>query len=349
MRHRVSLFFTLLFCIFSQLGFAYQQLIIEPDMGRTPITKTINQATSSIDLVMYGFTDLAFTDALTKAQRQHKTVRVLLEQHPFRADSENLSAIHHLRENNILLHWPDKKFKLTHQKTFIVDDDTAIVMTLNLTRSSFSKERNFALLITDPAIIKEISAVFAADWEHQNYHPNNPNLIWSPDNSREKILALIRQAKSDIKIYAEGLSDYQIIGALAKAARSGVKVTILTSAYSNQPINKKFDYLINSGANIRYSKNYVIHAKVIIIDNTSAVLGSINLTKQSLDSNRELSIITQDPKVMSQLIDTFKYDELHTTTRAVTPSTSADSTAATLKNIKKIMTLLKHLNNLHFN
>ncbi len=44
-------------------------------------------------------------------------------------------------------------------------------MTFNLTHAAFSqthhRERNFALLITEPSMVQEIQAVFNADWQHQ--------------------------------------------------------------------------------------------------------------------------------------------------------------------------------------
>ena len=52
----------------------------------------------------------------------------------------------------------------------------------------------------------------------------------------------------------------------------------------------------------------MIHAKVFIIDNEKAVIGSINLTRASLDDNRELAVITEDPTVLKQLIHTFDQD-----------------------------------------
>jgi phosphatidylserine/phosphatidylglycerophosphate/cardiolipin synthase-like enzyme len=60
--------------------------------------------------------------------------------------------------------------------------------------------------------------------------------------------------------------------------------------------------------NIRFSKQYIIHAKVIIVDQQRAIIGSINLTRNSLESNRELAIITHDPKVLLKLIIVFKQD-----------------------------------------
>jgi cardiolipin synthase len=337
---RIIFFCSLLFSLNSQ-SLANQQLIIEPDAGRAPLLNAIHNAKSSVDLVMYGLTDLQFVDALTRANAKNKNVKVLLQHYPYKADDENKAAIADLQAANTPLHWPDEKFKLTHQKTLLIDDNYAIIMTFNLTHGSFTKERNFALVVTDPAIVSEIKHVFDADWQHTDVTVHDANLIWSPDNSREKLIALIQTAKTEIKIYAEGLNDYEIVGALAKAARNGVKITVLTSSFGDKPVSKQFKYLAKNGVNILYSKDYVIHAKIMVIDQTRAVLGSINMTRQSINNNRELAMITDDANIIHQLSQTFDNDSRHATPTMVTPTTKPDTSLALLKSVKEMMALAK--------
>lgn len=286
------------------------RLIIEPDAGREPLVTEIKKAKSSVDLVMYGFTDGTLLNALIEAKKSGKNVQVLLEPSPYKAAGENAFAIKRLQSANINLQWPSDEFKLTHQKTFLIDKRSAIIMTFNLTHSTFKNERNFALIIDNPAMVNEINQVFIADWQHRHITVSNPNLIWSPDNSRKKIIAFIRSANASIKMYAQDLSDYQMIGALANAAREGKTVEILMMEPKNKK-NKKLAYLRKAGATIHFSKNYIIHAKVIIIDQKQAMLGSINLTKASINNNRELSVITKDPRVVTTLSHTFEQDYLH--------------------------------------
>jgi cardiolipin synthase len=287
--------------------YAEETLIVEPDMGRAPLLAEIKQAQHSVDVVMYGLTDDSFIDALINASH-HKNVRVLLQHYPYINTDENLKAITELQAANVTLHWPDDKFKLTHQKTLLFDGHSALVLTFNLTHTSFTKERNFGLLITDPTLVSKIQQVFNADWEHQNIDVHDPDLVFSPDNSREQLLQLINNAHSSIEMYAEGLSDYDIVGALARAARRGVDVAILTSTYHDKKPGKQFMFLGRTGVKIHFSHAYIIHAKVIIIDDDHALLGSINFTRQSINGNRELSVIIHDKKIVNQLSQYFATD-----------------------------------------
>lgn len=289
---------------FSLFCFA-DELIVEPDNGRAPLIEAIHHAKKTVNLTLYGFTDTNFMQSLADAKNNGKTVRILLEPHPYRANDENTKAIQFLQHADIPIHWPSEQFKFLHQKTFLLDNDNAIVMTFNLTRSTFKNERNFALRITDAAMVQEIQRVFNADWQQQQSFVSNPNLVWSPDNSRTKILDFIEQAQSDIKIYTQNIADYEVIGALAQAARSHVKVQILLSS---MPTKKRLNYLRHAGVKVHKSDGYYIHAKVFIVDQKRAMVGSINLTKTSLDKNRELSVITYDKKIIQQLTDIFDQD-----------------------------------------
>jgi len=281
------------------------QLIIEPDMGRKPILDAINSAQHSIDLVMYGFTDKDLLNAILKKKSNGKTIHVILERNPYKAENENKQTIDAFNTNQIAWLGHITPFRLIHQKTLILDESKAMVMTFNFTHSTFKNERNFALIIDDPQRVQAIASIFSADWNHVPSFNHAHDVIVSPDNSRNMFISLITHAQTSIQIYAQNLNDYKIVGVLAKAAKSGVTIQILTS----KPLREKQShYLTRAGIAIHYSQKFMIHAKVLIIDNQQAVIGSNNLTHASLDDNRELSVITHDPNVIKQLTATFSHD-----------------------------------------
>jgi cardiolipin synthase len=283
-----------------------EQLIIEPDMGRQPIQNMIRSSHHSLNLVMYGLTDNPLLNDLMQQKQSGKTLKILLEHSPYKAKNENNKAIQSFHLNQVDWQGYIPSMRFIHQKTLIVDGSKMIVMTFNFTKSTFAHERNFALIIDDPQQVKEVEAVFSADWHHiPTSMPHSPDLIYSPDNSRLQLVGLISGAKHSIQIYAQSISDYRIVGMLAKAAHHGIKVQIITSSKLH---TKPLDYLAKSGVIIQKSRHYYIHAKVMIIDKQKAIIGSINLTRASLDDNRELAVITRDPSTLNQLITTFNKD-----------------------------------------
>lgn len=293
---------TSILCI---ITFAWaDQLIIEPDMGRAPIINAINDTHYDLKLVMYGFTDETILIPILKKKSQGKTVKIMLDRYPYKAEHENDKIIKKLIDNQINWQGAIPLINKIHQKTLIIDGKKAIVMTFNFTRSAFKNERNFALILDSPKQVQEIENKFNADWLHKVSNDAS-DLIWSPENSRKQLEDLIKSAKVSIKIYAQQISDYKMIGALASAAKKGITIKILTS---NKIRKKQAEYLTRAGVTIKRSQKYYIHAKTFIFDNRYAVIGSINLTQQSLDSNRELAAVTQDAIIIKQLNETFEQD-----------------------------------------
>lgn len=326
------------FLIFFTTNTWADQLIIEPEMGRAPIIKAINDARYSIDLVMYGFTDQQILRALLK--QRSKSLKIILERTPFKAEDENVKTIRVLDDSNVKWHGGIPPYRLVHQKTLLLDDRKAIVMTFNFTRSTFSNQRNFALVLEDPKRVKAIQAIFDADWNHKPIQTTSSDLILSPDHSREKMMELIQQAKQSIRIYAQTFNDYKIIGTIAKAAHRGIKVEMLTSASLR---SKQFDYLTKAGVSIHQSRGLYIHAKAMIIDNKLAVIGSTNLTRPSFEDNRELSVITDDSNVIRQLNNTFNSDWKDATpsiTQPVQPREVLRTVNKILKCVNKVMKTL---------
>src|SRR5437870_4371653 len=172
-------------------------------MGTTPILNAIHATEHSLDLVMYGFTEQTLLDAIIRKKQQGKTVKMILEGSPYKSEQENNKTIRALNENEIT--WQDHipPFRLIHQKTLILDDNKAIVMTFNFTHSTFKNERNFGLIIDDPERVNAIAAIFFADWNHVTSNITQPDLIASPDNSRDRLLSLISHARHSIRIYAQ--------------------------------------------------------------------------------------------------------------------------------------------------
>lgn len=318
----------LLLLLFYSLSLTAQadQLIIEPDMGRQPIINAIQNAQHSVKLVMYGFTDQSLLDAIVQQKNAGKAVNVILEETPYKAEDENKKAIAELNNNHISWQGHIPPFRLIHQKTLLLDERKAIVMTFNFTNSTFKNERNFALIIDDPQKTKQIAAIFSADWNHVPMTNPNPDLITSPEDSRVKLLVLIGQAKKSLRIYAESISDYEIVGALAKAAKEGVAVQMLTSAKMTE---KQKNFLTRAGVTIQYSPTFIMHAKVFMMDDQLAMIGSINLTRSSLEDNRELSVLTREQEIIKQLNATFASDWNRNGKTAFRSKASADSISRT--------------------
>lgn len=304
---RRAYFVCYLLLLISSNAFA-DQLIIEPNMGRQPLLSAIHQAHTSIELVMYGFTDEQLINALIRQHARGCIVKIILEGKPYRAESENTKALRKLRAAHIPVKTKIKLMQLIHQKTLIIDHHKAYIMTFNFTHSTFKRMRNFAVMVNDPTRVNQIMLMFDADWQQRATHNTLPDLLYSPDNSRAGLINLIQHAQQSIDIYAQNYNDYQLMRVLKQSAQNGVHIRILSAA---KPKQKLAAYLQQAGIQLKESKQYYIHAKVFLIDNKEVVAGSINLTKNALDHNRELSIVSHDSTVVNVLKNIFAQDWQH--------------------------------------
>jgi len=187
----------------------------------------------------------------------------------------------------------------------VIDETVAVIMNQNLTQSAFATNREFAVVTTRPDAVRAAAAIFAADWT-RGAQPDPGPLVVSPTNAREQLLALIAGARVSLDLYAEVLRDPQLLDALAAAAQRGVRVRIIVSPSGD--FAAEVDKLTASGVDIRLSRRLYIHAKLIVADGERAFIGSQNLSATSLDQNRELGIIVDDPVNLSRLSRTFASD-----------------------------------------
>ena len=293
------------------LGILAAHLFVEPDGGKRLLTRPIRKAAYSIDLTMYLLTDHTLIHDLEYAAANGVRVRVILEQKPFGSGAvgigANQSAFDQLYAADIPVRWSSRRFRLTHEKAMIVDGGTAYILTMNYTRSAFTKNREFGLIDAEPADVREAAAIFAADWRDQPYTPRDPNLLLSPVNSRSRLLALLARARRSLDIYAEEVQDRQLEAALVACARRGVRVRLITN--TGDPASAPGVATLRAGGvGVRQLRVPYIHAKAVIADGRWAFVGSENISAASLDQNRELGVLVANGDTIARLDATFAQD-----------------------------------------
>ncbi len=293
-------------------------LIAEPDDGRSPVLDLINGAQRSIDVTIYTISDSQVVDALVAAAQRGVAVRVIYNYNSFahkhiypndKAANAIISAGGQARQAS-------SAFTITHQKTITVDGATSLIMTFNLSASYFSNTRDFGYITADPAQVGEIENVFQADWDNTGVSPSEPSLVWSPDNSRSKILDIINNARRTLLVDNEETADTQCMNALIDAAKRGVSVRFLTAVLSSSSGGDgnaaERDVLNQAGVQAKGATNHYMHGKMLLADyGTSSergFIGSENFSSTSLDKNRELGVILTDQSALQKIDGIFESD-----------------------------------------
>ncbi len=294
------------------------QLIVEPDQGRAAVLAGIGNAQQTITLTIYEINDLQINAALIAAVKRGVKVRILYNYYSFYHEgraSVVAPMMATFTQAGIACQEAPERFAITHQKTFVFDGRTAIIMTFNLTTSYFGGTRDFGVITSEPALVAEIVKVFEADWTNAPVTPTEPALVWSPVNSRVKITAVITNAQRTLELYNEEASDKQCMAALAAAAQRGVKVRFITAVLgtSTNDGNAAGRAQLNAaGAQAIPASFYYIHAKMVLADYATpqalVYLGSENISEFSLDRNRELGILLNQTNVLDTLHAVFEQD-----------------------------------------
>jgi len=277
------------------------ELIIEVFSGTTPIIKAIQNAKESIYLEIYGFTHFGIAEELGNAELRGVDVKVMMEKSPVGADSENWDVKTKLMHYGIPVKWANPEYFLTHAKFMVIDGKEAMVLTGNFTHSFMHKNREFGIIVKDAAKVEAIKEIFEKDWNRETLTENsNPEIVLSPIDGREKIINLLNSATSTIDIWQQSVQDDEVIETLKAKIAEGVTVRIIIPSLYRASGNSTAVGELGTNS-IRSLLNPYIHAKLVIIDKKSTYIGSNNFTATSLDQNRELGVITDDPEILNTL------------------------------------------------
>ena len=285
-------------------AFAFSQTTSEPT-----IYDFINSATSSLDMTMYELEDTTAVNDLIALENKGATVRVVLDR---AHQSANSSAYTALTNAGVGVVWSPSSFVYTHQKTITVDATKSLVLTGNLTSQYYTTGRDYGVFTDDTRDVAAIEKVFNADYAGTSITPTDgDHLLWSPTDSRSRLLTVINAATTTLDVEELEFSDSTVVNAIVARAKAGVTVRVVLetpSSYASEVSAIK----AAGGTVVGYSdpNGFYIHAKAMVADyglSTQEVeAGSMNISSNSLSNNRELGIILTGTGVAQSVATTIE-------------------------------------------
>lgn len=281
---------------------------VEPDDGVKPILDRVQVADEEVLVEVYLISDPEIISGLIQADKRGVEVKVILEERPFGGSNLNLKSKKTLEDGGVEVRWSRKTFRFTHVKAMTFDREETCILNANLSTSAFSKNREFSVCTQDAGEVGQLRNIFLADWNGTEATIIEPNLVVSPVDSRGKLSSLVRQAKNRIEIVMEVLDDDEVTTLLMEKSQV-MSVRILVPPPEQILANK--DAAIKIGQSegwVRTLTKPYLHGKLIIVDGERAYVGSVNLTKNSFDKNREVGIIVSDPQIVQRFLAVFESD-----------------------------------------
>lgn len=295
-------------------GASHVTIFVEPQAGEAPVLQAIRSAQSSVWVEVYLLTDYNVKHALEDAAQRGVDVRVLLETDPYGVGTTSpQQTLQELAAAGVKAKGANPAFHFTHEKAMIVDNATLYLLTANFSKSglggsSYADNREYGVIDTSVADVQEAATIFQADWARTTPSLADPNLVVSPVNARQRLLAFITGAHATLVVEDEEMYDTQTENALIAAAKRGVNVEVVLPKPSGSNSGSDVAALLSGGVHVRYITNVYMHAKMMVADGRLGFVGSENFSANSLDDNRELGILIADQSAITTLIHTFQQD-----------------------------------------
>jgi len=289
------------------------------------LASVIEQAEVSVDLIAYDLDLARVADALIAAHRDGVRVRVVVE-----SDNADEEAVADLRGAGVSLVEDERSSGLMHNKFAVIDGQWVWTGSWNMTENGTYRNNNNVVLIGSTALAENYTAEFEEMFAGQ-FGPTspadtpNPRVVITVETSEDQerqvevenhfapedevaaqIIEEIENAQSRIRFMAFTFTSAEIADAILERARAGVVVQGVIESRNAGRDYSQYNRLRATAHDVLPDGNpYIMHHKVIIIDDATVILGSYNFTASAEDANDENTLIIHDPEVAALFVAEF--------------------------------------------
>jgi cardiolipin synthase A/B len=261
------------------------------------MNKAINEAKSSITLVIYTLTDHRIINSLKSKSESGCVVKVI-------CDSKTCPNIEMKLGPKVKI--LKRFFKgLMHIKMLIIDEKQTWIGSANMTRESLRHHGNLVAAIDSETFAEMGSAKVRSFSETERLHhiphqtfeigPQQVELWFLPDDPRavSRIKQLIQGAQKNIRIAMFTWTRRDFANEVISAHKRGVNIEIvLDRSAANGAGEKIAKLLLAGGIDVKVSSGGpLLHHKCMIIDDTILVNGSANWTLAAFDKNDDCFVV----------------------------------------------------------
>lgn len=266
-----------------------ERLVMAPPERRDAVVSVIRAARQRLLLSMFRCTDYVVLDELAEAVGRGVRVEALLTPRTKVLETKKLKELGALlRGMGVeVYHYSDPIVKY-HAKYVVADDGPALVASLNFTEKCFTNTGDFLLITHEPEIVRSLQRLFESDSvspEEDFPAGLSERLIVGPDQARPRFTAMLQSAEKSIWIIDHKVADPALIELLREKKAAGVDVQVLGRGQVG---------------------GLRSHGKMILVDQSVAVIGSIALAPMSLDFRREVAIVIRDADSTRRLSEFFE-------------------------------------------
>lgn len=278
----------------------------------------IDAARGSIGLAAFDLDLPDLTQALLRAQRRGVLVQVV-------ADSENLLApeaseqLGLLERAGVVVQF-DRREPFMHHKFAVIDGRITWLGSWNMTANDTWRNNNNMLRLASRQIAdsytNELNQLLAGRFGTAKRSMQQPAtrigaaqvaVFFSPqDGVAQHVLDRLAAARRSIRFLAFSYTAAPIAEAMIARARAGVSVGGVVEAQNATGNNAAFAALQAAGIDVLLDGNcYILHHKLIVIDERTVITGSYNFTNSAEQSNDESLVIVDDAALARAYLEEF--------------------------------------------
>ena len=290
--------------------------VVMPDDGIEVVLDLIRASENTLLIKQFSFDHPDIIQEVLDAHSRGVLVRVMLNQKRADGRKDNEVTRQTFQDAGISVKWTNPKYPITHEKSVVVDNERALIATFNFTPKSFGQTRDYGVITENLDQVADIIACFVADWRRAGFNPApDTGLFWSRQNSRRTMVEFLDAAKKTLDIQHPKLVDTTILERLLAAKERGVTIRFLCggkngiSEYDLPDTLSSFRLMQHFNISLRkMPKPLRMHSKFILADGKEALLGSMNLCRDSFEYRRELGIHLRKGHALERFRASFEKD-----------------------------------------
>lgn len=275
----------------------------------------MDQATKTLDIADYDFDLADVADAMVRAKMRGVAVRMVTDTDTLQnvKDMAIQSAFGKLKAAGIPI-VDDQRGPIMHNKFTIADNATVETGSWNYTDGDTYHLNNNQIIIRNPQLAQNYTAEFNKMFERRTFGPNKakgvPNPVVTIEGSRVEnyfaaeddtvghIVETVNSAKTSVRFLAFSFTQDKIGNAIIAKQKAGVAVGGVFETTGSQVPTSEYGKMKTAGLDVYTDGNpWVMHHKVIIIDDHITIFGSFNFSDNAATQNDENLLIVDNPDI----------------------------------------------------